>query len=332
MWFHLSALAGLATSVVLVAGPTRPSEQVQLPPPQRIEVPSSFSVDPAPRTRPLGTLEPGAVQLGDLPDAVTAAISPTAAAAHPVPGSLTAGHGCHIQCITSGVAHPRGEGARLAVTTDTPATIWILVLEAGQTTSPMVFQSSPGATSFVAHADELDGGTTYEATAVATDSSGSTSVAWGTFTTLERHLTLDMEAVDILEWPDVDVTSEDVLFRVDGAELPGDPWGQGHVDLGAVNRHVDLEAWVVLGYDGPDLCQAWDLQPNTQPYGSVACTIWTATALDDIDLDAHPGNDESWNHHTLDRVLTMPGDGALPAGTGHPLQVAVPIQLVVTYE
>ena len=145
---------------------------------------------------PLGRLD----LTGALPEGLDLAAFPDAPAGpkssvHRDISSFSAGPECVYQCITSGVAYPRGFGAELVVETSVPANIFLSVVADtsgdgayGGSDDYHASTNSYGMTSELSWSlDHLDPGQEYVVMAAATDAHGDTSYAYGSFTTLSTR-------------------------------------------------------------------------------------------------------------------------------------------------
>jgi hypothetical protein len=263
----------------------------------------------------------------------------------PSPDHYLAGEGCSIQCITGGVAHARGVGAHVEVTTHTQATITIFVQGPG---FDGWAQSDPGRIDFGHHFADLLPGQTYHVTAVAMDGGGHVSVAEGDLVTLERHVTISMSHAIVAEHQ----FASSVFAKsqwVDGSWAPAHSyegmslqqggavvWVEEEIDLAGVDRYLDLAVRLLERQDHEDCDTAFALPwDEGLTAGSADCRVWAFAELapGEDDLDARPADATSWVEHTLERTLVLPGgDDSLPGGFAQPLEFTVDVTLHVTYQ
>jgi hypothetical protein len=262
---------------------------------------------------------------------------------------------CATQCITSGVAHRKGSGAELTVTTDTPAHIAIGVTDPD--TGATTYRTSPSLTTSYAGAfDQLRAHTTYSASVAATDSAGAVSMASGTFTAGDvlRTVTITFEPIQVLTAPSTFTgTPVRIHVRVNGTFLHHSAWITGLAPIEGIGRHLDLEVWVVYQHDpgvqsaanpgGVPFGSCTQAPPSSSPLpihetyeGSDKCQTWGAALAHGIDLDhgLAPGVDQHTIHVQLDRYSPHSGSGGdgLPPGYGEsPLfHLRVPATIEVT--
>jgi hypothetical protein len=269
---------------------------------------------------------------------------------HSASNDIKAGKGCSVQCITSGVAHAHGVGAKLTVATDSPATIWIAVWS--DNGYHKMVNSGPGKTMSFSHIfDDLDPSTTYQAMAAAEDSDGYTSHAWGEFDTLNRHVEINFNGAHILAKPH-GTNHFLAFFRMNGA-WEGDhyqytfgdkkdwfydeswlPLGFWSFTLNNVDQHLDLIVRLAQNDSGSSICEGIDVKEVQAWSGSGGCYTWATAKLagGDTNLDAGLSDIEPGTEHTLHRILQLPSGGALPSGYGEPLNFTVPVSLTVYYE
>lgn len=262
-----------------------------------------------------------------------------------------AGPGCSIQCITSGIAYAHGVGAKLTVKTDTPARIWISVWD-NDGYAKMVHSDADDVTSFSHTFDDLEPGTSYQAMAIAEDSSGYSSHATGSFETLTRNVEISFVYADVTQKPygqspfwmayylDGEWHSQPYWYPfLDENDILYDPdWlglGIHFITLEDVGPHLDLMIQLRQRDPGPDLCEAVPGPEDLPPSGSSGlwCLTWATASFanGDGNLDAGLGTNPNATEHTLQRTLQLPG-GALPPGYGQSLNFTVPVTLIVTYE
>jgi hypothetical protein len=115
-------------------------------------------------------------------------------------GGFSSGLGCSVQCIQKAV--PVGIGPTAAVfevKTYTPARIRVLVGRDPAVQQVVGSSQSAGlTTAFTAGANPLDPGTRYYVSIQATDASGRTATAWGSFKTVERHVRVTLWKVKVI--------------------------------------------------------------------------------------------------------------------------------------
>jgi hypothetical protein len=190
---------------------------------------------------------------------------------------------------------------------------------------------------------DLEPGTTYEALAVAEDADGYVSDAYGTFTTLNRHVEIELSTADVVEHGYGEHSfSKDVW--VDGGFLPAFAannlvlqgstldWGVNTIAVFDVDRHLDLAVQLIendVSGDEP-FCDA--LGPTGDLVNiSGTCFIAGFATLVETDLDDRPDDATSATEHVLHRTLVMPGGNHLPPSYGQSLWFTVPVTLHVTY-
>ena len=253
------------------------------------------------------------------------------------PTKLKAGVGCSIQCITSGVAYARGPGAELRVKTDTLARIWIHV------TGPngynrTVDSGASEVTQFNFLFDDMEAGTTYQASVTAKDKQNYESTRSGHFTTFTRNVEIGFTNADLIEraygnsdfnmgvWLDNAWDDNVAVYNTD-TETSWLPLGIQYIQLDDVDRYLDLSI------------QLWEGTPNCnnlgvidQPYfGPGSCSFMSFVSLldGDNDLDARPADATSWTDWTLNRTMERPP--ALWLDYDPQLLFTVPVSLHVTY-
>lgn len=297
----------------------------------------------APPTNPSDPGDP----IGDLDDQrpVPAGFDFTAPAKQPGapnglggPGGLTLAPSCSHQCITRGVAYPRGFGAEVVVETSVPAQLFITAiadLDEDGVYEDVHVESTPSAVT--AHhwaLDHLEPGRTYHVMAAATDEDGHTAHAWGELTTLsKRDVYVEFGSGEIVGGPG-DVSGTRWSLGLDGPLTDVTPGQQGILLYRNLPRHVDVDFWVLRDWHD-DLCDTW--LPGGAPHGhdADACVAWNSTSLDGVDLDEVPAGANHWTHTGVARTLQSPtgAGGALPPGYGDPyyFSFAVPVTFHVTY-
>jgi hypothetical protein len=256
---------------------------------------------------------------------------------HGGPSSLSAGPGCEYQCITKGVAYPRGFGAELVVATSVPAQIYLAVVTEGE--EYFAATTSPGMTSELTWAlDDLEPGTTYHAMVGATDAHGHTSHAWGTFTTLsERRVHVEVGDVEVAGGPG-GISSTSLWLQLDGSDaMDFTPGMQGIRFFDDVDGHIDLDLWVLRRWNA-DVCEAWGTptsEHSPQGHSTDACLAWNSASEHDLDLDVAPAGETRWSSVTIPVSLQTPtgAGGALPNGYGDPyhFHFAAPVTVHVQY-
>jgi len=317
-------ITALLFAIALVAAPAAGAQTAYAPTPQ-----------PGAGTGPRA----GEIALGSF-------VAPTrtrggTASGHGAAGSFKAGEGCSIQCITSGVAYGRGPDARLVVTTDSPATIRIVVSRAGYY---QMIVSDPGKTSFSADFNDLDADTHYDAFVSAVDGNGHMANRSGSFTTLERNVHVVFNEADIHEAPyGGDPFFGQTWFEGEGGEsyATGD-LEDGVVHLGAQALHEDdTDRYLSVGFEltqldnSVDLCEAEpDFDEPEVGYGncSYSTTAWLANG--ELDLDDRPDWATDVNDYWISGTMLLPNDvddAPLPGGFGSPLNFSVPLAVRVTF-
>lgn len=252
--------------------------------------------------------------------------------------SYRANPSCAVQCITSGVAYGRGPGARLVVTTDTPATIRIIVSRDGYY---RMIASAAGQTSFSADFGDLEADTHYDAFVSAVDANGDIANRSGSFRTLERNVHVVFNEADIHEAPyGNDPFSGQTWFEGEGGEpFPTGDLDDGTVHLGAQALHADdTDRFLAVGLEltqhdqGVDLCEAQS-DPDQPEVGYGNCdysaTAWLADAA--LDLDDPPAWSTGVNDYWISGTMILPGGNALPGGYGSPLRFSVDVAVRVTF-
>ena len=291
----------------------------------------------APTSPPGGGTGP---QAGEIALATFVAPTRTAAGRPGAATGLSANPTCAVQCITSGVAYGRGPDARLVVTTDTPATIRIVVSRAGYYRQIV---SATGQTSFSADFNDLDADTHYDAFVSASDADGHIANRSGSFTTLERNVHVVFNEADIYEAPyGDDPYYGQTWFEGEG----GEPYSLGDADggelhLGAQALHEDdTDRYLWVGYEltqtdtGVDLCEA-ETDPDEPEVGYGNCSYSTTAYLADgeLDLDDRPSG-QPVNDYWIGGTMVLPDGGddpALPGGYGSPLSFGIQVGVRVTW-
>lgn len=279
---------------------------------------------------------PGGPQAGEV--ALGSFVAPdTATGRHGAAGSFKAGVGCSIQCITGGVAYGRGPDARLVVTTDSPATIRIVVSAAGYYRQII---GEAGQTSLSADFDDLEADTHYDAFVSAVDGAGHIANRSGAFTTLQRNVQVVFNQATIHEAPFGDGEySAQIWFEGQG----GAPFAAGDADGGVLllgvqdlqdedtGRHLSLAVELAQIDDSVDICEAEADSPEPEVgWGNCSYTATAWLADGSFDLDARPRG-AAVNDYWIGGTLVLPGGGALPGGYGSPLDFSVAVGVHVTF-
>lgn len=309
--------------------------------------------DPEP-THPLGEIEPGSL----VPEGLDIAVFPGAPDEPPTtaisgPNTISAGPDCAYQCISSGVAYPRGFGAELVVETKVPADVFMSVIADTNGDGEYDFAAaewSPGkVTEFSWPLDHLEPGQLYYAMATATDEYNDTSYAWGEFTTLStRTVEIRVNSAEIDGGPG-NISGTFALLRAAGEGYGAVYHEDTHsidmpvYDFGTwrryddVDQNIDVDLYVVRRWDA-DICEAfWPSYTETpQGHDTDSCAAWN-TASATIDLDEIPAGGSRWRSVAFDATLHTPtgaGTGqALPNGYGDPyhFHVTAPMTVNVIY-
>lgn len=282
-----------------------------------------------------GGIVPDGIDLTAFPDAPTGRPSGYTHGA-----AFSAGPGCRYQCITEGVAYPRGFGAELVVATSVPARIFLSI--AADTTGDGNYDFADSTNSFGRVTDfswaldHLEPGQEYLVMAAATDEYDDTSYAWGRFTTLSRRdVIVGLGDVDIYKGPG-NVVQTRLLLGVNGGDgldySPGAGSTYIYEDLG---RLIDLKLWVTRSWPG-DLCEGWYSSMASTPFGrnDDSCLAWNTAVVDDLDLDVPPAGRTRWTGTVVRSTLRTPTDiGALPPGYSidHYFSFEAPVALLVAY-
>jgi|GEM_PF-2896056 len=241
------------------------------------------------------------------------------------PGSLAVAPSCSHQCITSGVAYPRGFGVELVVETEVPAKLFLTaVADAngdGDFEESHADFSSAGITSHSWALDHLLPGVTYHAMVAATDDDGHTAYAWGEFTTLStRKAVVEIGDTTVYGGPS-NVVATSMMLGLGGPLANVTPGEQGILLYQDLPRLVDLDYWVTRQWDAK-LCEAWTVKPTTSPQGddSASCLAWNSASAENVDLDVVPAGKTRWTEASVQLPLQTPtGEGgSLPPGYGDP--------------
>ena len=257
---------------------------------------------------------------------------------HVGPTDLAVEASCSHQCISRGVAYPRGFGAELVVETTVPATLFLTVvadLDGNGTYEDLHVESTPYAVSDHAWAlDHLEPGQAYHVMAAATDANAHTAYVWGAFTTLsQRAVFLEFGNGEIIGGPN-NISRTDWYLGFNGPPTYVDPGDQGILYHQAVPRYVDIDFWVARSWD-EKVCEAWFGPEGYGAHGHGSCIAWNSTQLDAVDLDLAPAGRTRWAETSVALTLHPPtgaGD-ALPPGYGDPYYFffEVPLTLHVIY-
>jgi hypothetical protein len=293
----------------------------------------------APTPPPGGTgPQAGEIALGSF-------VAPTRATAgrHGAATGLKADPTCAVQCITSGVAYGRGPDARLVVTTDTPATIRIVVSGPAGYTRQLI--SGAGVTSFSADFEDLEADTHYDAIVIAKDAADHSAVRSGSFRTLQRNVTVVFNEAHIDAAPYGDQPYYAQTWFEDQPQWPldlGDADG-GVLPLTAqAHQAADTDRYLALALEltqseepGGPFDPPCEVQPEPDEpevgYGDCeyTATAWLADGA--FDLDARPAGATDVNAYWMSGTMVLPGDNALPGGYGNPLQFTVPLAVHVSW-
>lgn len=257
------------------------------------------------------------------------------------PGSYSAGPGCMVRCITSGLAYPRGFGAELVVVTDTPAVVWLVVTadtnddgHVGVGDDVFTATSTTPTQDFRATFDDLDPGRTYWVTAVAEDQDGHTDHRYGDFTTLaERVVTIELGDTHITGGP-IDIQGTWLLLGVDD-HLSFDPTpGQPLVDAWSGTADtLDLRL-LVQRIRGCFVPGAYYEVSGLQGESNDGCLVWNTALGDDIPLDTAPAGATRWTSATsATTVQTTMGGTSLPGDFGGSawFDATTPVTLQIAY-
>jgi hypothetical protein len=253
-------------------------------------------------------------------------------------GSFSAGPGCAYQCIASGVAHPRGFGVELVVTTKVEADLFMTVVADldgdGEYEYHDYDYSDPQVTQHSWALDHLEPGQTYYAMVAATDEHGDTSHAFGEFTTLStRTVHVVVDEVEVFGGP-TNLEATELFFRLDDADHEAYELGDW-MEIVDVERNVDIDLMVARFWEAQVCEPFWDSMMDV-PQGDSddSCLSWN-TASDRIDLDRIPAGTTRWTSHSFDATLQTPtGEGqALPPGYGDPryFNLLADARIVVVY-
>lgn len=300
-----------------------------LAPPSGAQVASGGRTGYATPTPPSGP-QAGEVALGSFV-APTRTRSPLAG--HGIAGSWKAGVGCSVQCITGGVAYGRGPDVRLVVTTDTAATIRIVVSRNGYYQQ---LQSDPGQTRFEVVLDDLDVDTPYDAFVSAVDGAGEMANRSGSFRSLQRNVDVLLTHAEVEATPYGDEPfAQEVWFE---GQVGSESWGErvedGRLALGIIGRHAEdtdryLDLAVELsqgepGDNGGVPCEVHD--SDVPEAGQFPCdythSVYFAGGQLDLDAGSGPGH---WNTYVVGADLVAPN------AFYSPLRYTVPVTVTVTW-
>lgn len=312
-----------------------PTPAAPQPPAARVDVAAQQPGD----EQPLGVLDLDPDTVGRSPRPPGSAVASTDLAVTPnrgsqidvVDGDMKAGPGCSIQCITSGVAYPRGVNAEVVLHTDTPATV-ILIVWNDDGYHHYTNSTPHQVTEFSASLGDLDPGTTYRVLASATDAAGYESQAYGEFTTLRRNVSVSYSYVEVPS--PTALTHLDTHIRLDGVWITsqfGDEVDGAVGHLGFHNeqvmdapRQLDLTFQVARPSQG-SACEpaAWYFPRVDGGHGEVAaaCRVFATSQQTAIDLDDRPADATSWIQHTLE----------LERSSDLGLAFSIPVVVVVNY-
>jgi hypothetical protein len=287
-------------------------------------------------------------QIGDLGDdrPVPAGLDLVAPPAEPKakglggPSGLAVAPSCSHQCITKGVAYPRGFGAELVVETSVPAKLFITAIADldgdGSYEETHVESTSFGLTSHSWALDHLEPATTYHVMAAATDEHNHTAHVWGQFTTLsQRSVHVELGPTTVTGGPG-GIKRTTWWLGLSGPLADVTPGGLATQPYEDLPRRVDVELWLLRSWNG-DLCEAFAIHPTTPPQGhsSDACLTWNSVRLSQVDLDVVPQGRSRWTQTSVQKTLRTSSDagGALPAGYGDPyfFHFEMPVSLHVVY-
>jgi hypothetical protein len=336
-----SSLSSSTTSPVVAGDDSDPTDER---PPVHDVIVTDHAVSAAGADQPvlpLAELDRG----GIVPEGIDLAALPGAPAAVPRPPvqgavSFSAGPGCRYQCITEGLAYPRGFGAELVVATSVPANVFLSI--AADTTGDGNYNFADSTNSFGRVTDfswaidHLEPAQEYIVMAVATDEYDDTSYAWGRFTTLsQRNVIVGLGDVDIYKGPS-NVVQTRLLLGVNGSDGLDYSPGVGSTYLyEGVGRRLDLKLWVTRSWPG-DLCEGWEssMAPTTFGRNDDSCLAWNTAVVDDVDLDVPPAGRTRWTGTIVRTTLRTPTDvGALPPGFSidHYFSFVAPVAVLVSY-
>jgi len=255
------------------------------------------------------------------------------------PTGLAVEPSCSHQCITKGVAYPRGFGVELIVETSVPAQLFITAIADldGDGEYEDLHADSTGflVTTRTWVIDHLEPGQTYYVMAAATDEHQHTAHVWGEFTTLsQRDVFVELGNGEIVGGPG-NISATDWFLGLDGPLANVTPGQQGILLYDDLPRHVDLDFWVARSWDG-NVCEVWNApDAAAQGHSSDACVAWNSTSVNDVDLDQAPAGKTRWTETSVSLSLHPPtGEGdALPPGYGDPYYFffEVPVTLHVSY-
>ncbi len=305
-----------------------------------VGAPAAAQTTDAPTPTPGGSGGTGGtgVRTGEI--ALGSIVAPvrTAAGRHGAATGLRSNPSCSVQCITSGVAYGRGPGARLVVTTDTPATIRIAVSRSGYY---RLISSAAGQTSFSADFGDLGADTRYDAFVSAVDANGDIANRSGSFRTLQRNVDVVFNQAEVWETP----YGDDAFYAQSWFEgVGGEPFAaydleDGILPLGVqvlkdvdTDRHLALALELKQHDEGVDVCEV-EPDPPAPESGQGTCeyaaTVWLADGA--LDLDDRPAWATNPNDYWISGTLVLPDTDALPGGFGTPLKFRVPTAVRVWF-
>lgn len=269
---------------------------------------ASIAGQPSPGTP--GSADPD-VPIGDVaaaghaPEGIGFASFPGASNApaptqHDGPSGYAVAPGCHTQCITSGLAFPRGFGAEMVIETSVPATVFVSVIadidgdgayEYGATTT-----GDDPSTEFRWALDHLAPGREHLVVVAATDEHEETAHAYGSFTTLStRTAFVSVAGVDFAHAP-ANAELTELWARVDGGlDLV---YANGFLAMSPAehaHRHVELVFTARQRWGGG--CATDPVAIASLPLAGVhhpSCSVWTSGWTDSFDLDTPPDLTSRW--------------------------------------
>jgi hypothetical protein len=253
------------------------------------------------------------------------------------PGGLAVAPSCSHQCITKGVAYPRGFGAEIVVEISVPARLFISVIadldDNGDYEDVHVDSTDHFVQERTFDLDHLEPGQTYYVMAAATDEHQHTAHVWGEFTTLShRDVTLELGTGEIVGGRD-HISTTTWLLGLDSPVANVSPGDQGILLYKDRDRHAELDLWVLRFWD-EKVCETWN-PVGHGPYGvfTDGCVAWNSVSID-VDLDRIPVATRWTQTSFVVSVHPPTGEGnALPPGYGDPYYFSfeVPVTVHVTY-
>jgi hypothetical protein len=342
-----TSTTGVVDTTVAPAGDAAPSTELPAPAADATAAPSAPVHDTVPGagSPPSGSPTDPSDPIGDLDDhrPVPAGfdfVAPPKKAGGPAfggPGGLAVAPSCSHQCITKGVAYPRGFGAEIVVETSVPAQLFISVIadldDSGDYEDVHVDTTDYFVRERTFDLDHLEPGQTYYVMAAATAEHQHTAYVWGEFTTLShRDVTLELGNGQIVGGRD-HITDTTWRLGLDSPLANVAPGDQGILLYKDRDRHANLDLWVVRSWD-EKVCEVWD-PVGQAPYGVYAdgCLAWNSASID-VDLDRIPVATRWTQNSFVVSVHPPTGEGnALPPGYGDPYYFSfeVPVTVHVTY-